>query len=235
MAKAKRGSTQLTTDLIITSVDLANDVTGNLPISNIDGGTSGGVLGFDSGGGAISSAALAQNQLVLGGGAGAVPATLGSLGTASTVLHGNASGAPSFGAIVIADFGAAVTALFAAASWGSAGTETANVIEITLTLKDMSGSTLAVATTEVEIIVSDSSTSAAPSSTATIAAAGTPIGTLLDGSGTATVQFRTSSSGTIAIAVTETAAASRHLWVKQGPNSQAFVRAEASPKQLTFA
>jgi hypothetical protein len=46
-----------------------------------------------------SSAVLAANQLLLGGGAGASPATLGSLGSTTTVLHGNAAGAPTFGAV----------------------------------------------------------------------------------------------------------------------------------------
>ena len=45
-----------------------------------------------------NAAALTANQLVLGGGSQAA-ATLGSLGTTTTVLHGNASGAPSFGAV----------------------------------------------------------------------------------------------------------------------------------------
>jgi hypothetical protein len=62
-------------------------------------GTSGGVPYFNSSTTMASSAALAANQLVLGGGAGTTPATLGSLGSTTTVLHGNAGGAPSFGAV----------------------------------------------------------------------------------------------------------------------------------------
>lgn len=45
-----------------------------------------------------NAAALTTNQLVIGGGSQAV-STLGSLGTTTTVLHGNAGGAPSFGAV----------------------------------------------------------------------------------------------------------------------------------------
>ena len=66
-------------------------------------GTSGGVPYFSSASTWASSAALAANALVLGGGAGAAPATLGSTGTTTTVLHGNAGGAPTFGAIVPGD------------------------------------------------------------------------------------------------------------------------------------
>jgi hypothetical protein len=49
-----------------------------------------------------SAAGLDANQLVIGAGSQAT-AKLGSLGTTTTVLHGNAAGAPSFGAIVAAD------------------------------------------------------------------------------------------------------------------------------------
>lgn len=66
-------------------------------------GTSGGILGFTAAGTLASSVALTANQLVIGGGAGATPTPLGSLGTTTQVLHGNAGGAPSFSAIVTAD------------------------------------------------------------------------------------------------------------------------------------
>lgn len=65
--------------------------------------TSGGVAYFSSTSAMSSSALLAANQIMLGGGAGTAPATLGSLGTTTTVLHGNAGGAPTFGQIVNGD------------------------------------------------------------------------------------------------------------------------------------
>ena len=64
-------------------------------------GTSGGIPYFSGASTWASSGALTANALVLGGGAGAAPTALGSLGTTSTVLHGNASGAPSFGAVTL--------------------------------------------------------------------------------------------------------------------------------------
>jgi len=64
-------------------------------------GTSGGIPFFDSATTIASSAVLTANQLVLGGGAATTPATLGSLGTTATVLHGNAAGAPTFGAVAL--------------------------------------------------------------------------------------------------------------------------------------
>lgn len=67
--------------------------------TGITAGTSGGIPYYSSSSTIASSAALAANRLVLGGGAGATPATLGSLGTTTTVLHGNAAGAPTFGSV----------------------------------------------------------------------------------------------------------------------------------------
>lgn len=64
-------------------------------------GTSGGIPYFSAASTWASSAALAANQLVLGGGAGTAPATLGSLGTTTTVYHGNAAGAGTFSAVVL--------------------------------------------------------------------------------------------------------------------------------------
>lgn len=57
-----------------------------------------------------SAAALTNNQLLIGGGSQA-SAALGSLGTTTTVLHGNASGAPAFSSIVTGDIGAGAVSL----------------------------------------------------------------------------------------------------------------------------
>jgi hypothetical protein len=59
-------------------------------------GNSGGVACYTSSSNLGSSAALSANALVLGGGAGVCPSPLGSLGTTTTVLHGNPAGAPNF-------------------------------------------------------------------------------------------------------------------------------------------
>ena len=88
------------------SLDVADFTTGVLGVARggtaLGSGTSGGVLGYTAAGTIASSAALAANQLVLGGGAGATPTTLGSLGTTTTVLHGDAAGAPTFAAVALA-------------------------------------------------------------------------------------------------------------------------------------
>lgn len=67
--------------------------------TNLGSGTSGGILGFTASGVIASSVALTASALVLGGGAGATPTPMASLGTTTTVLHGNAVGAPTFGAV----------------------------------------------------------------------------------------------------------------------------------------
>ena len=67
--------------------------------TGLSSGTSGGILGYTATGTLASSAALTANALLLGGGAGATPTALGSLGTTVTVLHGNAVGAPTFSAV----------------------------------------------------------------------------------------------------------------------------------------
>lgn len=90
--------------------------------TGLTSGTSGGVPYFNSTSTMASSAALAANQLVLGGGAGAAPATLGSLGTSTQVLHGNAGGAPTWGAV---NLGTDVTGSLALSSIASIANNTA--------------------------------------------------------------------------------------------------------------
>jgi hypothetical protein len=85
------------------AVSLTADVSGTLPVANggtgLAAGTSGGVPFFSGATTIASSAALTANRIVLGGGAGVAPTVLGSLGTGTTVLHGNAGGAPTFAAV----------------------------------------------------------------------------------------------------------------------------------------
>lgn len=81
--------------------DISGTAAVNQGGTGLTSGTSGGILGYTASGTLASSAALTANAIVLGGGAGATPSVLGSLGTTTTVLHGNASGAPSFGSVVL--------------------------------------------------------------------------------------------------------------------------------------
>lgn len=86
------------------ALNLATDsLSGQLPVGSggtgLQSGTSGGIPYFSSSSAMASSGALAANEIVLGGGAGTAPATLGSKGTSTHVLHGNGSGAPTWAAV----------------------------------------------------------------------------------------------------------------------------------------
>lgn len=101
------------------TVALGTDISGTLAVANgglgLTTGTSGGLLGFTGTGIIASSVALDTNALVLGGGVGATPVPLNSLGTSTTLLHGNVSGAPTWGAV---DLTADVTGILPTANGG---------------------------------------------------------------------------------------------------------------------
>lgn len=88
-------------------------VTGTAPIVS-SGGTAPAISCATC---ATSAAALANNQIVLGAGSQATQ-TLGSLGATTTVLHGNAAGVPSFGAVAL---GTDVSGQLPIGNVGSAG------------------------------------------------------------------------------------------------------------------
>jgi hypothetical protein len=94
--------------------------------------TSGGIPFFSSTTVMGSSALLTANAIVLGGGAGVTPATLASLGTTTTLLHGNAAGAPTFGSVVSADMNITTTSctnqFVTAISAGGVGTCTPDTL-----------------------------------------------------------------------------------------------------------
>ena len=88
------GSGTLAVTLSGTALPVANGGTG------LTAGTSGGIPAYTATGTITSSAALTDNVLMLGGGAGAVPTSLAAgLGTTSTLLHGNAAGEATWGAV----------------------------------------------------------------------------------------------------------------------------------------
>lgn len=100
--------------------------------TGIGSGTSGGIPYFNSGSTIASSGVLGANQLVMGGGAGAAPLSIGGLGTTTTVLHGNAAGGPSFLSVVSADLNITTTTctnqFVTAISAGGVGTCTTDTL-----------------------------------------------------------------------------------------------------------
>lgn len=77
----------------LTNVSLTTAVTGTLPVANggtnLSSGTSGGVLAYTASGTLASSGALAANNVVVGGGAGAAPFSTNILALAAAVTSGN--------------------------------------------------------------------------------------------------------------------------------------------------
>lgn len=226
----------------VTGLPIDGGTTGTLPVSRggtgITSGTSGGIPYFSGTSTIASSTALISSRLVVGGGAGTAPKslTVGDGTYGQPLVSGGPGSEPFYNSIGSEAFSASYNNAFGIVAWGTASVETLDSIEITATVyaSPTGGGALTSTNSVVKVIVSDGLSDPSPSATATISSAGSPLGTLLDGSGTATVEFRTSSSGTFRIKVTETAAAVRYLWILQGTNSQVYIKAGAAPKDITF-
>ncbi len=135
----------------------------------------------------------------------------------------------------IAEFSNTVDTSLVSLVWGTPGAESANAIEIPATLIDFAGLPLESNQVDVQLVVTDGAADNEPSSTATLSAAGSPVGTVLAGSGTATLVMRTDAVGELAVKVSETAAGFRYLWVKNGGQARLWVRSSTGVLELTFA
>lgn len=119
--------------------------------------------------------------------------------------------------------------------WASPGAEAGNAIEIQASCLGFAGEAFISGLVDAQIIVSDAANDSSPSATAVVTAADIPVGSILDGSGTATVIVRTDSSGLFKIKVTETATGSRYLWLSPGGHSRLYPRSSTGVQQLVFA
>lgn len=118
--------------------------------------------------------------------------------------------------------------------WGTPTAESSNSITVPATIENFDNTSNTSSLVDVEIRVTDGATDNEPSHTATLSAADTPVGTVLAGSGTATLTIR-AASGVLSVKVTETAAGYRYLWVKAGGHSRYYVRSILGVLELQFA
>jgi hypothetical protein len=112
VATVTANTTLVVTCILVTGTDAASwdaDFTGftdTLPVvrggTGLGSGTSGGILAYTATGTLASSAVLAQNKVVIGGGAGVVPSTTTVLGTAAAVTSGTYIQAVGYADTVVA-------------------------------------------------------------------------------------------------------------------------------------
>ncbi len=116
-------------------------------------------------------------------------------------------------------------------TWNSPASESANTIAISGTVTDANNDPV-LSAVDFQVLVSDGAADGEPSSTATITAGAS--GTILAGSGTASVVIRTD-TGEFAISVNETAVGHRYLWVSGAGHERLLVRATDGVQELIFA
>lgn len=117
-----------------------------------------------------------------------------------------------------------LTTVYHTLVWDTPGAEASNSIEIDCQAQDLDSNDFE-NYVWLTVVVSDTD-GGDPSATATIAAKGTPLGTILTGSGTNTVTIKTTSGGEFGIKVTETAVGSR--WLNSDPENGSW-------EELTFS
>lgn len=171
--------------------------------TGLGSGTSGGIPAYVTSGSLVSSAELIANRIVVGGGAGAAPHTIGSLGTPTEVLHGNTVGHAFFAAL---DLAADVTGrlpfanlgtLAAGRLFGNSGTVGADGSNIAVGANlTLAAGTLSAAAGGIPLTVSDGSASV--SNVGSILVSG---GTVTGSAGNATITATGGGGGVTSVVV----------------------------------
>ena len=139
---------------------------------------------------------------------------------------------PSGVGLIVSQIGApgigspAAVALLVGVDWGTPSSESGNAIEVGATIKNVNGQSLNTSTLDVQIVVTDGATDSEPSATATLTATSTPSGTVLGGSGTATLTIR-SVDGAFGVKVNETSAGHRYLWLRGSGHCRLWPRSNS--------
>jgi hypothetical protein len=121
--------------------------------TGLSAGTSGGVLAYTAAGVLASSGALAQYGIVLGGGAGAVPATLAaSANSGAPLLSAGASANPAYGPLNLAGGATIVTGTLPVANGGTGAATLTGVLK---------GNGTGAVTAAAQLAVADGGTGAA--------------------------------------------------------------------------
>lgn len=118
--------------------------------------------------------------------------------------------------------------------WAIPGIEAADTIEIVGSVLDYDGSPLASSVVDVEVRVTDGAVDGEPSATAYLTAANSPVGTVLAGSGTASMVIR-SDSGSLKVAIHESLTSHRYLWIRAAGHERVWVRSADGVQELIFA
>ena len=120
--------------------------------------------------------------------------------------------------------------------WDTPDAQVDNYVECTFHLEDLSGNPFTSSVTDICIIASDGELDADPSHNADLSPAGTPLGTWLAGSGTATSVVRSAAATPAGkVRVTADVAATYWLYAVASQNTDVFVKAKIGPCQIVIS
>jgi len=117
--------------------------------------------------------------------------------------------------------------------WQEPSSESSNSIEVSAKIYDSYGDDFDTDVVDMEIVVTDGASDYEPSETAILTAANSPVGIVLSGSGTATLNIR-SQGGSVKFKVTEPGTAHRYIWLRGSGHCRAWPRSTTGVLELQF-